>query len=149
MKTIVVNANALRALLADPNGQVARAIFQKAKAIELMAKTIAPRGPTGNLIQSIEATVQIENGVPVGTIAANKEYAIYVHEGTGIEGPNKELIRPKNASVLRWPKINKGKGRRRYKGGKTAEYVYSKYSKGQKPRPFLKMAMERVLGIKL
>jgi hypothetical protein len=149
MKRVSLNPGALRDLLADPNGQVAQIIFQKSNAVALVAKTIAPRGPTGDLRRTIQATVAIERGVPVGTIGTNKEYAIYVHEGTGIHGPRNELIRPKVASVLRWPKTNPGKGRRRYKGGKTAEYVFSKYSKGQKGVPFLTMALERVLGIKV
>jgi len=149
MKKVVVNAGALRDLLADPNGQVARVIFQKANAVATVAKTIAPRGPTGDLRRTIEATVAIERGIPVGTIAANKEYAIYVHEGTGIYGPKNEVIRPKQAKALQWPVINTGKGRRRYKGGKTQAYNYAKFVKGQKGVPFLKMALERVLGVSL
>lgn len=149
MNKVVVNAGALRALLADPNGAVAQIIWQKANNIATVAKTLAPRGPTGDLRKTTQATVAIENGVPVGTIASNKEYAIFVHEGTGIYGPKKEVIRPRQAKALQWPVTNPGKGRRRYKGGKTQAYNYAKFVRGQKGVPYLKMAMERVLGIKL
>jgi hypothetical protein len=81
------------------------------------------------------------NGSPVGRVGTNVDYALYVHEGTGVEAGRGYIV-PVRARVLRWPaKNNSGAGRRRYKAGATANYVYSKRSRGVKARPFLRDAL--------
>lgn len=82
-------------------------------------------------------------GEPVARIGSNLPYAIYVHEGTGLYGPKNALIRPRTATVLRWPNINNsGSGRRRYKGGATNAFVYSMWSRGMKGTPYLLDALD-------
>lgn len=98
---------------------------------------------TGALAGSITVEVgTTADGTPVARVGSNLPYALYVHEGTGIYGPTGQRIRPRNASVLRWPVTNNsGRGRRRYKGGKTARFAFAKSVKGSPPRPFLAEAL--------
>ena len=56
-------------------------------------------------------------------IRPNKEYAIYVHDGTGVYGVNKRPIIAKNAKFLRF-KIN-------------GKWIYKKSVVGQQPNPFV------------
>lgn len=56
-------------------------------------------------------------------VQPNKEYAIYVHEGTGVYGRSKRPITPKRAKYLRF-KIN-------------GQWIYKKSVLGQKANPFV------------
>lgn len=107
------------------------------------ARRLVPRD-TSRLGNSLTLTMMVgPQGEPVASIGSNLEYAIYVHEGTGLYGPNPHMIVPKNAKVLRWPTINNsGSGNRRFKGGQTAAFTYSMHSRGMKGRPFLVDALE-------
>jgi hypothetical protein len=60
-----------------------------------------------------------------------ENYALFVHEGTGIFGPKKKRITPKNGQALKF-KI----------GGET---IFAKSTKGQKPNPFLKRGFEEAM----
>jgi hypothetical protein len=82
-------------------------------------------------------------GEPVARIGSNLPYALFVHEGTGIYGPNARPIRPVNGRFMRWPiKNNSGSGNRRYSGGATAGYAYAREVRGVPPRPFLRDALD-------
>ena len=59
-------------------------------------------------------------------------YALYVHEGTGIYGPKKRKIVPKNAKALR------------FKAG--GRVIYRRSVKGQKPNRYLKRAVDDYLN---
>ncbi len=63
------------------------------------------------------------------TVRPNKEYAIYVHEGTGIYGKNKRPITPKNKPYLVF-KIN-------------GKWIRTKKVMGQKPNPFVQRTAEK------
>jgi hypothetical protein len=108
------------------------------------AKRIAPKD-TATLSRSITLETHIQGGVPVVYVGSPLEYAIYVHEGTGLwstRGPRP--IVPVRKKALRWPiKNNTGRGRRRYRGGQTAGYRFSKRSAGSPPKPFLTNALPR------
>lgn len=83
---------------------------------------------TGLLRSSIYATVRVSPPLVVGEVGSNLEYAIYVHEGTGIYGPSGKPITPKRSRVLVF-KVR----------GKT---VFAHSVKGQRPQPFLVDALE-------
>lgn len=136
-----INEPALRALLQGPNGLVWRDIQTRSNRVQNAAKRLCP-WDEGRLRASIDVEMRVSRLGPIGRIGTNVEYAIYVHEGTGIYA-GRGLIRPKKAGgVLAWPaKNNSGKGRRRYKGGKTAGFAFAKYTKGMRGRPFLRNAL--------
>lgn len=89
---------------------------------------------TGRLGQSIRAE-GVENAgemVVSGSVTANTDYALYVHEGT-----RPHLIRPKRAKALRFEV-----------GGRV---VFAKLVRhpGTKARPFLRNAGERVAAAEM
>jgi phage gpG-like protein len=136
----------LRALYSSPQGPVWQELQRQGRAVLRAAQTLAPVDQ-GQLRSSIKLEMDTERGLPVARVGTNVKYAIWVHEGTGIYGPRKTPIRPRNARVLRWPVKNQsGQGARRYKGGKTSAFAYAKQVKGVRPRPFLREALERVTG---
>lgn len=145
--TLRTDRAALAELLSGRNGPVFQIINQKANQVSNIAKSLAPVDE-GRLRQSITYEVRSEADGPVGVVGTNVEYAIFVHEGTGLYSKrNPRLIRPVRARALRWPtKNNSGVGRRRFRGGQTAGYTFSKSSKGVKGRPFLTDALKRVFG---
>lgn len=58
--------------------------IQKAtKKIQADAKRLAPAGTSGQLRNSIQATVEERDGTVVGTVSTNLEYAPYIEFGTG------------------------------------------------------------------
>ena len=97
--------------------------------LEARAVKLAPVR-TSNLVNSITSSVSADG--KKGTLKATAPYAIFVHEGTGLYGPHKEmiLIRPKNKKALFWPGA--------------AHPVKSVKIKGQKPNPFFLRAIREV-----
>jgi hypothetical protein len=141
MARIVLHQAALKQLLQSPTGDVAKDLNRRAQRVQNRAKQLCPTG-NGALKASITKEISINNGELVARVGSNLEYALFVHEGTGVEGPRKTPIVPVRARVLRWPVANNsGRGRRRYRGGQTAGYVYSKRSKGSPPNRYLENAL--------
>ncbi|WP_069286108.1 HK97-gp10 family putative phage morphogenesis protein [Aerococcus urinaeequi] len=91
--------------------------------IESQAKSLAPVGDSGELRDKINHTVSRENGVVVGKVGSPTDYSIYVEYGTGEMAEN-------------------GAGR---KGGWVYKAPNGKwyYTRGQKPKPFLRPAFRR------
>lgn len=127
MAKVILNQQELKALLTSPGGGVAQDILRRSRRVENRAKQLCPVN-TGRLRASVTHELRTDAGVPVGRIGTNVKYAMYVHEGTGLFGPKKKLIRPKTARALRW----------RTRGGSV---VYARFSRGSKPRPFLREAL--------
>lgn len=136
----------LRALYRSPQGPVWRELKRQGDAVLRTAQILVPVDQ-GQLRSSIKLEMDTERGLPVARVGTNVKYAIWVHEGTGIYGPRKTPIRPVRARVLKWPVKNQsGQGRRRYRGGSTENFAYAKQVKGVRPRPFLRVALERTTG---
>lgn len=115
----------------------------RANRVVNAARRLAPVD-TGRLRASITQEFSTGyGGAPLVRIGSNLPYAIYVHEGTGVYGPKGQRIFPKHGRFMAWPAINNsGSGRRRYKGGKTAMYVFARSTRGHPGRPFLLQALD-------
>jgi len=104
----------------------------------------------GRLRSSLHVEFITVDGVPVARIGSNLEYAIFVHEGTGLYGPRHDYIYPRNGKFLVWPAKNNSYvstgGPRRFVGGKTAAFVFAKRVRGMKGRPFLTEALAAAAG---
>lgn len=136
----------MRQLLTSPQGPVWQELHRVGRQVLQQARIFCPKD-TGALVDTLTLEMDTENGTPVARVGTNKEYALFVHEGTGIYGPRRTPIRPRNKPFLAWPAINNsGKGNRRYKGGKTAKYIYAKQVKGSPGKPFLTRALKQVTG---
>ena len=138
---VVLDNIALYQLLKGPNGAVWQDIHRRGNRVLNRARVLCPVDE-GRLRASLTLEMRREGEEAVARVGTNLEYGLYVHEGTGIYGPRKTPIRPVRARLLRWPaKNNSGAGRRRYKGGKTARYIYARQVKGVKPRRYLANAL--------
>lgn len=112
-------------LLGDDFAQrVQRGTLAALLAIESHAVEEAPHA-TGNLVNAI--TVEQAQGGGHVFVSGAAPYGVYVHEGTGIWGPNKKRIRPVNKKALFWP---------------GAAHPVASVA-GQKPNPFLDRAAEK------
>lgn len=128
MVTVTFDRGQFLELLRSPQGPVWNDIFRRGKAVENRAKRLVPVN-NGRLKQSITTEMSIENGAPVAKVGTNVEYALFVHEGTGIYGPRRIPIRPVRAKALRF----------KPKGSK--EFIYRKRSAGSPPKRFLTDAL--------
>lgn len=81
---------------------------------------------TGNLRRDISVRRQ-GDGFAVGN-SRLAEYAVFVHQGTGVYGPKRQSIRPVRAKALKIPGIG-----------------FRKSAKGMKARPYLEQAVQDVL----
>lgn len=129
---------AIQRLLTSPQGGVYKDLLRRGLKVESAAKRNLGQDPkridTGRLRSSIQTAVLMRNGKPVVRVGTAVQYAIYVHEGTGLYGPKHKMIVPVNKKALRWKSRGYGKPS---KGG----YTYSMKSKGMRPNPFLKRAL--------
>lgn len=130
--TFNVDANGIHAVM-GPNGLVAtKGMLVIGRRIERVAKEMCPVD-RGRLRSSIAARLEVgDNGLPMTVVGTNVEYAAFVHEGTGIYGPKRTPITPKSGSVL----VFKVAGKQ----------VFARSVKGMPGRPFLRSAMEQVVG---
>lgn len=133
------------------NGEALQSLAVQASEADLRVRAnrvlnAARRGTpvnTGRLRSSITTVFTRSVYGPVAQIGSNLSYAIFVHEGTGIYGPSGAPIRPRNGQFLRWAATNNsGSGRRRYKGGRTAQWVFARESRGSRGVPFLLDALD-------
>ena len=138
-----MNFAAVQQLLTGTNGAVYRDMLRRGLLVETKAKTNLQSDPsrvdTGRLRGSIRARMITLDGVPTARVGTNVEYALFVHDGTGIYGPRGQYIVPVNKSVLRWK--TKGMGKSSANG-----YTYAKKSSGMRPNPFLKNALSAAAG---
>lgn len=138
-KYLVLDPQGIRELLSGPNGDVYNDMRRRGNKVMNTARRLCPVD-TGGLKMSINLEMATVNGQIIVRVGTNKDYALFIHEGTANKGSG--FIYPKNATVLRFPIINKsGSGRRRYKAGATAQYAYAKRVRGIKPTPFLRDAL--------
>ena len=126
--TVSITPN-LKRLLSQPKVEMTRAIrsgmTNLVSEIEARAVKEAPVR-TGNLVDSISSNVSMDG--TKGQVNVGAEYGLFVHRGTGLFGPFKQLIRPTTKKALFWPGA--------------AHPVKS--VKGMKPNPFFTRAIKKI-----
>jgi phage gpG-like protein len=145
-----LNQAEMRRLLSSPQGGVARDLVRRGLKVETRAKMLLSGGgatnpkrvDTGRLRSSISTQLYTRDGILTVGIGTNVDYALMVHDGTGLYGPRHAYIVPVNKSVLRWKTRGGGRARGRGRGG----YTFAKRSSGMKPNPFLKDALPAARG---
>lgn len=96
---------------------------------------------SGRLKASLKLDVEREGRGVVVRVGSNLDYARYEEEGTGVYA-GRGFITPKTGKFLRWPATNNsGSGRRRYKDGSTAQWVFARKVRGRKGTRFLSRAL--------
>lgn len=132
--TIRLDAEALRDMLTGPHGAVLGELMRRARLVENKAKQLCPVD-TGRLRSSIHHDEAVtESGEPVARVYSDVQYAMWVHEGTGIYGPRGTRIYPKNGRFLVF--TPKGSSRK----------VFARSIAGMRGRPFLVDAMAAAAG---
>lgn len=131
-----LNAAGIRALIASPQGGIAQDLLRRGLRVETLAKRNLAGGAsgpkridTGRLRSSVITVVVMRNGQPAVLIGTNVHYARYIHDGTGIYGPRRRMIRPRTAKFLRFTP----------KGGRGV--VYARAVRGIAPNHFLRDAL--------
>lgn len=123
MATLRADLSQVLTLPEDFAQRVRRGALAALLAIESVAVEEAPHA-TGNLVNAI--TVEETRGGGQVFVSGAAPYGVYVHEGTGIWGPNKKRIRPVNKKALYWP---------------GAAHPVASVA-GQKPNPFMDRAAD-------
>jgi hypothetical protein len=114
-------------------------LFKAAVTTQNIARLETPV-KTGRLRNSISIALTDNKAV----VFTKVNYGVYVHQGTGIYGPHRAPIIPKQKKIMATTK-NPGWGTR----NKAGYYIIGKSVKGQRPNPFMKRAalMSRPLVI--
>lgn len=126
------NAARMHAILQSPSGGLARDMMKRGLRVQTRARLNLLHSPrrvdTGRLIASIEVHLIVFHGYPAVSVGTDVEYALFVHEGTGIYGPRHHMITPKHGKFLVFR-------------GKDGNLVFARRVKGMPPNPFLANAL--------
>ncbi|MFC4328374.1 HK97 gp10 family phage protein [Streptomyces andamanensis] len=123
-------------LLRAPDGDVATYVRRVAEATRSLAVAMAPVD-NGPLRASLRVEMEYSTKHVKAWVYSNLEYALYVHEGTGIYGPKGQPIRPVRAKFLRFEARNarttpRGRG----------NIVFARQVRGARPNRFLLNALK-------
>jgi hypothetical protein len=106
----------------------------------------------GRLRASITHTIDVTGSTVRTRVGSPLDYARYVHEGTGIYGPNKTPIVPVSAKALKFRAPRQmgplPAGARNLPRNKRP-FVFAKSVKGSPPAPFLTEGLTDVFGAAL
>lgn len=118
---------------------VAKDLLRRGMKVQAKAKVLlggAPGHPkrvnTGLLRTSVQVRLMTTGGTIKVRVGTNRRYARWVHDGTGVYGPQKMPIKPKRAKAMKFRAISVGGG---------SKTVYAKSVKGMKKNEFLKDAL--------
>jgi hypothetical protein len=108
------------------------------------AQARVPR-KTGHLQRSIRPGALRED---FAIVEVRSPYAKFVEEGTGLFGPRKRRIVPKNGKVMAWPSSRtRLSGRSRTRRGKAiAGMAFATSTKGMKAKPYLIPGAKAAVG---
>jgi len=95
----VMDHGEIQRLLRGPSGGVVRDGLRRGYAVAGDAQRRCPVDH-GRLRSSIHVQIASENGELVIEVGTDVEYALWVHEGTGLYGPRAARIYPTHAKVL-------------------------------------------------
>lgn len=148
---LILDSGEIALALRDP---VTRDLFRRATAVANRAKILCPVD-RGQLRQSITVALGTAGlgSDPVAVIGSRLEYAIYVHEGTGIYGSG-SMIRPKSGKFLVWEArgtTSRRKSRVPGRGFTTTRaqvgspLIFARQVRGMPGRPFLRDALPAAL----
>lgn len=135
-----MDLGAVRTLLSSPTGGVVRDLLRRGLLVETQAKRNLggiggpKRIDTGRLRASIATVVVTRNNAPAVLVGTNTNYAMFVHEGTGLYGPRHTVIRPRRAKFLR------------FKPRGSNKWVYARSVKGMRRNRFLTNALHAAAG---
>jgi hypothetical protein len=123
----------------DP--QVAKDLLRRGLKVESRAKRLISgatghpkRVDTGHLRSSIRTQLRSVHPITVVRVGTNVRYARWVHDGTGLYGPRRRLIRPRRGKVL----VFTPRG--------STQQVFTRYVRGMRRNEFLRDALSAAKG---
>lgn len=125
---LTMHHGAIQTLLRSPTGPVHRKVSSIVRKTDAIA-TATVKVDEGRLKNSRVSGVRDEATRLVGYIEYTVDYALFVHEGTGIYGPRGRPIKPKRGEFLVF-RIN-------------GQLVYARQVKGSRPDPWLVNALKK------
>ena len=143
MASFSLDASQLKRLLASENGPVYALTRNITQDVYNHAQRFVPVD-SGNLAESIGQEMRLENNQIIGRVGFNAVHGIYVHEGTGENGPRgvPYTIRPRTKKALAFEWKGAPANAPRLPDGRV---VYRKVThRGIKPNPFLTKALDAV-----
>lgn len=133
--TVTINEPELDRLLRSPEGDVGQAVRRVVLATRNLAVSKAPVDD-GPLRASLRTKFEYGNRYVKGWVYSDLEYALYVHEGTGIYGPKGSPIKPKRGRYL----VFEARNARTTPRGR-GNLVFARQVRGQRPNRFLLEAL--------
>lgn len=139
---MVINKAELRRIVRSPAGPIVSELMADARKVQARARRNVNRN-TGQLAASIDVALSFEGNHIVVRIGSDKEYAQYIHEGTGLFGPKRAWIYPVHKKFLKFESkgtfgpVRAGQGRAG-RGG----IVFARRVAGVPKNPFLVEALE-------
>jgi hypothetical protein len=140
--TFTLNQNGLNSMLRTQKGLVGQDMLRRAHNVQRAAKAGAPVGKVGGGKMRSSITAKLVWGPgpkPVGEVAVNVPYAMWVSKGTGVY-IGQGYIRPRAAMHMVFSTAY-GK----YNIPSSKGFYYAEYVKGQKANPFLVKALPAAL----
>jgi hypothetical protein len=135
----VLNTTALNAQLRGPSSGVTRDLLRRALRVQAIAKRNV-KADHGRLRNSIHVATRVAaDGVLVVEVGSDLNYALAVHNGTGVYGPRATAIVPTHGKLLVFP----------VRGGASSgggRFVFARSVQGQPANPYLKNALTAILG---
>jgi|SRR5882757_5911972 len=128
-----INSSQINKQLKGPTGALAKELLRKGLRIQNAAKKRCPVDQ-GRLRASITLKIVTEAGILKAEIGTDVDYALYVHNGTGLFGPTSSQIFPQRGKFM----VFQPKG--------SSQSVFATHTSGQKPVPFLNDALHEVMG---
>lgn len=134
--TITINDAEVDRLLRSPDGDVGQAVRRVMNATRNLAVSLAPVDD-GPLRASLRTKFEASTRTVKGWVYSDLEYALYVHEGTGIYGPKGQPIKPKRGRYL----VFEARNARTTPRGR-GNLVFARQVRGQRPQRFLLDALK-------
>lgn len=135
---ITLDDAAIDRLLRSPDGDVGREVRRVVVATRNVAVAMAPVDD-GPLRASLRTKFEYGSRTVKGWVYSDLEYALYVHEGTGIYGPKGSPIKPKRGQFL----VFEARNARTTPRGR-GNLVFARQVRGQRPQRFLLNALKAV-----
>ncbi|MEV0822545.1 hypothetical protein [Nonomuraea rubra] len=130
-----VNQAEFRRLTQSPAGPVVRQADQIGRRTVNGAKRNV-KVDDGHLRSTIDHTLDVSARRVTMRAGSPLAYGLYLHEGTGLYGPKRKVIRPISAKALRFEVKTPGPGGRVPAKGRRA-VVFAKFVRGVKPDKWL------------
>lgn len=134
---ITLNDAEINRILRSPDGDVGKAVRDVVTSTRNYAAALAPVD-NGPLRASLRTKYEYSARYVKGWVYSDLDYALYVHEGTGVYGPKGQPIKPKRGKYL----VFQARNARTTAAGR-GNLVFARQVKGQRPQRFLLEALRR------